>query len=84
MLLDNQSTIDLFGNKDLLTDIREVDDYVTVHCNAGKNNVNMMGNLPGYGLVWYYPNEIADILSLFLVAQRFHIKYDSLMGAFLV
>ena len=85
ILLDNQSTIDLFGNKDLLTDIREVDDYVTVHCNAGKINVYMMGNLPVYSLVWYYPKAIANILSLFLVVQRFHIEYDSrLTGAFLV
>ena len=85
MLLDNQSTIDLFGNKDLLTDIRKVDDHVTVDCNTRKINVNMMGNPPGYGLVWYYPNALANILSLFLVAQRFHIEYDSrLTGAFLV
>ena len=73
ILIDNQSTIDLFHNKDLLSNIREVNDHVVVHCNVGKVVVNMMGDLPGYGPVWYYPDGIADILSLYVVSLRFHI-----------
>ena len=77
ILLDNQSTVDLFYNPDLLTDVKTVDDHITVHCNAGDVVVNMMGLLPWYGWVWFYPDGIANILSLFRVAQRFHVEYDS-------
>ena len=51
VLLDNQSTVDLFSNKDLLVNIRKVNHHVTVHCNAGNSIVNVMGGLPGYGPV---------------------------------
>ena len=81
VLLDNQSTVDLFYNAVLLDNIEEVNDYITVHCNAGTVKVNMMGNLPGYGKVWYYPHGIANILSLFKVAQRFHIQYDNVKSS---
>ena len=77
VLLDNQSTVNLFKNAGMLKNIREVQGHVTVHCNAGNITVNMMGDLPGFGPVWYYPNAIANILSMFLVAQRFHVQYDS-------
>ena len=85
ILLDNQSTVDVFHNADLLINIREVDNHITVHCNAGKVQVNMMGELAGYGSVWYYPDGIANILSLYKVSTRFHIEYDSrLTGSFKV
>ena len=84
-MIDNQSTVDLFYNSDLLTNIREVDDYIIVHCNAGNIKVQMMGDLPGYGAVWYYEDGIANILSLFRVSLRFHVQYDSrATGSFIV
>ena len=35
VLIDSQSTVDLFYNPDLLRDITKVKDHITVHCNAG-------------------------------------------------
>ena len=35
-----------------------------IHCNAGVTTTNMVGDLHGYGTVWYHPNRIANILSL--------------------
>ena len=61
----------------MLKNMREVQGHVTVHCNAGNITVNMIGHLPGFGPVWYYSDAIANTLSMFLVAQRFHIQYDS-------
>jgi hypothetical protein len=80
VLLDNQSTVDLFCNGNLLVNIREVDSRMNVRCNAGSRITNMIGDLPGYGWVWYDPQAIANILSLKRVKQQYHVYYDSQNG----
>ena len=37
----------------------------------------MKGTLPGYGLVWYHANGIANILSMARVKEKCHVTYDS-------
>jgi hypothetical protein len=37
----------------------------------------MIGDLPGYGTVWYHPDGIANILALCLVKKRFRVTFDS-------
>ena len=39
----------------------------------------MRGHLSGYGWVWYYPEGIANILSLSRVKERFRVTFDSAM-----
>lgn len=78
ILLDNQSTVDVFANGSLLKNIRTVPGYMDIHCNAGVSSTNLMGDLPGYGPVWYNPKGIANILSLSRVQDRgYRITYDS-------
>lgn len=79
ILLDNQSTVDVFANGNLLKNIRTVPaGYMDIHCNAGVSSTNLMGDLPGYGPVWYNPKGIANILSLSRVQDRgYRITYDS-------
>jgi hypothetical protein len=38
---------------------------------------NMVGDLPGFGQVWFYDKGIANILSLAQVKKRFRVTYDS-------
>jgi hypothetical protein len=65
ILLDNQSTVNIFHNKDLLKDVHTTGHCMRVWCNAGWTVMNMIGRLPGFpGEVWYNPNGIANILSL--------------------
>ena len=64
ILLDSQSTVDVFSNPRLLTNIRDVKKSLTLYCNAGKAIVTKKGDLKGYGMVWFYPEGIANILSL--------------------
>jgi hypothetical protein len=62
ILLDNQSTVNIFSNKSLLENVGATDRVMNIRCNAGVTRTNMIGDLPGFdGKVWYNPNGIANI-----------------------
>ena len=71
ILLDNQSTVDVFYNDKLIYNIRKVRTHMDIHCNAGVTSTDLVGNLPGYGTVWYHPDGIANILSLARVKEKY-------------
>ena len=77
ILLDNQSTVDVFTNRRLLKNIRRAKENMFIHCTAGVAKTNLVGDLPGYGTVWYHPNGIANILSLSKVKEKYRVTYDS-------
>jgi Zinc knuckle len=77
ILLDNQSTVDLFQNSRLLKNIHRSDRRMSVQCNAGERTTDMVSDLPGYGTVWYHSNSIANILSLMRVARKYRVQFDS-------
>lgn len=78
--LDSMSSVDIFGEARLLTDIHGVQENMRIMCNAGTVVVNHMGTLKGYGSVWYHPDAIANILSLSNVQDKFRVTYDSSRG----
>jgi hypothetical protein len=80
VLLDNQSTVDVFFNPELLVNIRRSRAALDIYCNAGKASTDLIGDLPGYGWVWYHPNGIANILSLSRVKKKSRVTYDSEAG----
>ena len=78
ILLDNQSTIDVFSNPDLLRGIHQVDRTMNIYCNAGLKQTSEIATLPGYGEVWFHPTGIANILSFARVRERGHkIHYNN-------
>jgi hypothetical protein len=79
ILLDSESTCDVFYNPKFLNNIQRTKDgrKSQIHCNAGIVIVQTVGDLPGYGTVWFYPDGIANILSLALVQKKFRVTYDS-------
>ena len=86
ILLDNQSTVNVFSNRSLLRNIRETTREMVIRCNAGVTRTRMIGDLPGFaGEVWYNPDGIANILSLSDVKRHYRVTYDSnASGSFLV
>ena len=85
ILLDNQSTVDVFCNQNLLKNMRKVKGTMHIHCNSGTTSTSMMGDLPGYGNMWYSPNGIANTLSLVCVKKKYRVTFDSeLNNAFIV
>ena len=75
-LIDSQRTIDVFKNKTYLTDINTAGKPCRVQCNAGMIQVSkkgMFGNIP----VWYHPKGVANILSLKILKEKYHVTYDS-------
>jgi hypothetical protein len=53
---------------------------MTIMCNAGVTTTNLIGDLPGYGTVWYHRDGIANILSLARVTKKHRVTFDSHNG----
>lgn len=78
--LDSMSTVDIFGDERLLTNIRRATTSMRIVCNAGSLIVTQIGTFSGYGDVWYHSHAIANILSLRNVQERYHVSFDSCNG----
>ena len=86
VLLDNQSTVDVFMNAKLLNNIRKAEGDMVIHSHGSSRKTDMIGDLPGYPHpVWYDANGIANILSLYNIQKLHRVTYDSAAsGSFVV
>ena len=64
LLLYIQSTVDVVCNKKLMKNIRNLDEYITIHCNAVSKWVGIVGYLLVYGTIWFDVSAITNSLSL--------------------
>jgi hypothetical protein len=81
VLLDSESTVNIFSNKKFLKNIRRCDTEqgLRVHRNGRFQDTCMIGDLPGFGPVWYKKGSLANILlSLAAVRKICRITMDTL------
>ena len=71
ILLDSQSTVDIFMNK--LKNIMQK----RLFCYIVMQYVNKVGDFPGYGTKWFYEDGFANILSFNNVKKKYCMTYDS-------
>ena len=77
ILLDLQSTISVFKNAEMLSNIRRSSYVLRALTNGGYQDSNMVGDFPNLGKVWYNRESIANILSLAEVRKVCRITMDS-------
>ena len=80
VLLDNESTTDIFCDARVVKNIRRVRETLRLHTNGGVLVTNTKADLPGYGTVWFDERAITNILSLSNVKKKRRIVYDSENG----
>jgi hypothetical protein len=77
ILLDSQSTISVFKNASMLTNIRRSEHVLRALTNGGHQDSNMVGDFPNLGEVWYNKHSIANILSLAHVRKVCRVTMDT-------
>ncbi len=77
ILLDSQSTISVFNNASMLTNIRKSDHTLRALTNRGHQDSDMIGDFHNLGAVWYNPHSIANILSLADVRKVCRVTLDT-------
>jgi len=65
ILLDSHFTVYLLSSPRLLAKIDGIKQIINLKCNAGKAVVTKNGNVKGCRTLWYYPQGIANKLSLY-------------------
>jgi Zinc knuckle len=77
ILLDSQSTISVFKNHNMLTNIRPSQHVLRALTNGGHQDSDMVGDFPNLGTVWYNKHSIANILSLSDVRKVCRVTMDT-------
>ena len=77
ILLDSQSTISVFNNPAMLTNIRKSGHTLRALTNGGHQDSEMIGDFHNLGSVWYNPHSIANILSLSDVRKVCRVTLDT-------
>ena len=80
VLLDSESTTDIFCDRDLLYNVRRVDEIMKLDTNGGVLTSDMKGTLKNYGDVWLNELAITNILALCNVVKKYKVTFDSTEG----
>jgi hypothetical protein len=81
--LDGCSTVTAFKNDKFLKNIKMEARGIKINCNAGTIGTNRRGKC-GNLMVWYLPEEIANIISMHKLESLYRITYDSWAGYYVV
>jgi hypothetical protein len=76
LLIDSQSTTNLFSNPEHINNVHPVAQPINVHCNKGVTTTSTVADFDS-NEVYLNKDGIANVLSLFLLSKKQHITYDS-------
>jgi hypothetical protein len=76
LLLDSQSMVHLFSQPEHVDNIRPATTPIQVHCNKGTLETTQEANF-GHTPVYFDARGIVNFLSLYQLAQKFRVTYDS-------
>ena len=77
-ILDSGSTIDgTIMNPDFVTNVRPSKSPIGMTTNVGAKLLNIEAEVPGFGRVWFDPEQMANIFGLSKMSERYRITYDS-------
>jgi hypothetical protein len=79
ILCDNESTVDISKNKDIITNLRKAEQPIKLKgIEGGLTMVDQEGDLLGYGKVNYHPKVMANVNSFLNIMKRFmSVSYDN-------
>ena len=85
ILLNNQSTMDLFCNKSLVSTTFESKTPMRLKSNGGTMKFNHKATINGYQRqVWFSKNAITNIIALKNIIWQYRVTYDSDESTFVV
>lgn len=80
ILADNQSTVNIFNNAKLLTNIRKAERPMTIKGIGGELTATLVGDFGGFGVVYYHPDALANVLSFADLSKKYKVSYDNDKG----
>jgi hypothetical protein len=85
ILLDNQLTVDIFCNKEFVSNIRLAPEPLILKSNGGELIAHHIANVADYNEpVWFSKKVITNIFTLKNMKKQYRVTYDSSEEAFLV
>ena len=73
ILLNTCSLIDLFCNQSFVHNVHQVNTTLSLAMNAGMMMTNLKAELPSYGMVWFDPQAMTNVLSFGNIVKQYPI-----------